>query len=108
MPLNKNTRRIAGLLETELSQSEIARQVGVRRQRVHQVKNLGENSYRILDASKLKVARQRIGWSMRELARRLDISPSTVSRWESGKENPWPSQWERVSKLMGVKVTDLE
>jgi transcriptional regulator with XRE-family HTH domain len=47
-------------------------------------------------------ARQKRGWSQRELARALRLSQSTVSYWEQGKSLPEPAnvvELERVLEL---------
>jgi transcriptional regulator with XRE-family HTH domain len=48
------------------------------------------------------------GWTMDELARRLDVSEPTVSMWESGKRRPL--NWEMVvavCKLFGLTIDQL-
>lgn len=39
-------------------------------------------------------------WSMRELARRCDVSESTVSRIVSGKRNPSPDLCRRMAQVL--------
>ena len=35
--------------------------------------------------TRLKVLREAMGWSMSEVARRFGVTPSAVSKWESGE-----------------------
>lgn len=46
--------------------------------------------------------RQDRGWTMAELARRLDVSEATVSRWESGKSMPKSENLRALAVLMDV------
>jgi DNA-binding transcriptional regulator YiaG len=41
-----------------------------------------------VDCKALKGLRQRVGLSGRELARRMRVDPSAISRWSSGERNP--------------------
>ncbi len=36
-------------------------------------------------SDRLKVLRESMGWSMSEVARRFGVTPSAVSKWESGE-----------------------
>lgn len=38
----------------------------------------------------LRGIRERRGWTQRQLARELSVSPRTISRWERGKTEPLP------------------
>lgn len=110
MTVNLKTREIRRLLlTTSMTQSEIARQVGVRRQRVLQVRReADQNPYVDFEGSKLKARREERGWSMSALAKRLRVHTSQVSRWESGKQTPWPNQWRKIARCLGCTVQDLE
>lgn len=110
MTVNDTTRRIRFLLRTtDMTQSEIAREVGVQRQRVLQVrKDIDENPYREFDGLKLKAKREELGWSMSALACKLRVHTSQVSRWEAGKQTPWPNMWRKICKVLGIYVQDLE
>jgi transcriptional regulator with XRE-family HTH domain len=110
MTTNATTRRIQTLLRTtDLTQSEIAREVGVQRQRVLQVrKGIDENPYQDFDGSKLKERREKLGWSMSRMAVRLGVHTSQVSRWEAGKQAPRPNQWRKICRVLRCFVQDLE
>ena len=110
MTLNPTTRRIQKLLATtDLTQSQIAREVGVDRRRVLQVrKYVDENPYTEFDGQKLKARREALGLSMSRLAAKLRVYTSQVSRWESGKQTPWPNQWRKICRALGCYVENLE
>jgi transcriptional regulator with XRE-family HTH domain len=48
------------------------------------------------------------GWSMRELARRASIDPSTISKVLSGEENPGPKFYQGVARAFGVTLESVE
>ncbi|OHB74309.1 MAG: hypothetical protein A2Z25_23305 [Planctomycetes bacterium RBG_16_55_9] len=52
-----------------------------------------------VESSILKWARETIGKSIEEVARRLDISESVVERWESGEKRPTLKQLRELSKF---------
>ncbi len=43
-----------------------------------------------LTPEEIRFLRKSVGWSARELSEHLRVDPSTVSRWESGKQSPSP------------------
>lgn len=49
---------------------------------------------------KINSARKEKGWSVRELARRYDISHATISRWESGKQQVDIRDLERIANIL--------
>ncbi len=51
--------------------------------------------------------RQRQGWSQAELARRLNISPSTVGMYEQGRREPSLAGAVELSRAFGVSVDYL-
>lgn len=55
-----------------------------------------------------RAIREAAGISLREAARTLDTSPSTLSRWETGECSPRPLialRWARLlDRLDGVRV----
>lgn len=55
----------------------------------------------------IKEARQRAGIAQKELAAMLDISPATLSGYESGAHDPKPDMLFRIARLCGVTVNDL-
>jgi transcriptional regulator with XRE-family HTH domain len=56
----------------------------------------------------LRELREAKDWSQAKLAAQLDISPSTVFNWESGRSEPRFSQARAVAALLGVSLDDLE
>ena len=110
MTINAKTRRIRFLLtHTDMTKSEIARKVGVDRQRITQVQQeFDENPYVDFDGLKLKSRREAAGLSMTQLAKKVGTHTSQVSRWEGGKQTPWPNMWRKLCKVLGCFVQDFE
>ncbi len=63
-----------------------------------QVGNLG---------ARLKVVRLATGMSLREVARRLGVSPSFVSQLENGKSQPSVATLYSMAQLLGVSIDEL-
>jgi len=56
---------------------------------------------------RLRAARQARGWSLEELASRAGMSPSTLSRLESGKRQASLELLVPLTRQLGVRVDDL-
>jgi len=52
-------------------------------------------------------ARTKKDWSQRELARRLDKPPATISAWETGKSAPELHNLIRIAAVLETTVADL-
>ena len=61
------------------------------------MKNLG---------SYIKSRRENIGMSQRELAKLTGITPVTICRYESGSREPKVSDFEKICKVLGMKMDD--
>lgn len=57
--------------------------------------------------NRVKVHRERSGWSQGELARRLGVSRQTINAVETDKYDPSLPLALRMAKLFGVAVPDL-
>jgi transcriptional regulator with XRE-family HTH domain len=57
--------------------------------------------------SRLKAERLRSGLSLREVARRLGVSPSFVSQMENGKSQPSVATLYSVTQLLGLSIDEL-
>jgi len=57
---------------------------------------------------KVRRARKERGWSQRELARRMGVSSSTSSRWETGSVTPKMENRVRVALLLDVGLEIAE
>src|SRR5690348_219477 len=57
--------------------------------------------------ARLKELRQQAGFSLRELARQADVSPSLVSQIENGKSRPSVSTLYTFARLLNVAVDEL-
>lgn len=52
--------------------------------------------------------RRRAGWTQRELAERLGVSPGAVANWEVGIRTPSLRTAKKIAELFGVLVEDIE
>jgi transcriptional regulator with XRE-family HTH domain len=57
-------------------------------------------------AELLRLSRAAVGLEQADLAKRLDISPRTLSRWEAGDARPW-GPW-RVPLVVALAGADVE
>ena len=57
--------------------------------------------------ARLRLERDRLGLSLRELARRLDVSPSLVSQIETGKTQPSVRTLYAIVSELGVSLDDV-
>lgn len=53
---------------------------------------------------RIKKARQALGWSQGELARRMYVSQPSVADWESGRKAPHTKNLVRLAVLLGVSL----
>ncbi|MFI5560757.1 multiprotein-bridging factor 1 family protein [Amycolatopsis japonica] len=58
--------------------------------------------------SALAAARETVGLTQEGLAFALDVSVSTLSRWENGVVKPLPPKRPKLAKLLKVSLTELE
>ena len=56
---------------------------------------------------KLYLARKRLGMSQNELAKKLGVSKTTVSNWETGYSTPPLERALIVSRILNKDVSDL-
>lgn len=57
--------------------------------------------------SRLRAERLRVGLSLRELARRLGLTPSAISQFETGKSKPSVGTLLEIVELLGVSLDDM-
>lgn len=55
---------------------------------------------------RLRIARQERGWTLNELADRAGMSPSTLSRLESGKRQASLELLLPLTRQLGIRVDD--
>jgi putative zinc finger/helix-turn-helix YgiT family protein len=60
-----------------------------------------------LSAAEVRFLRKHLGWSGSDFAKRIGVSPETVSRWENGREAIGP-QADRLLRLMVVYLAPVE
>lgn len=51
--------------------------------------------------------RLKAGLTQAELAKKLDVDQTAVSRWESGETTPLRKMHKKLAKVLGCKVDDL-
>lgn len=56
---------------------------------------------------RIAAVRSKLGWSQAELARRLNISPSTVGMYEQGRREPSIEMVVLLSEVLGVSIEFL-
>lgn len=47
------------------------------------------------------------GWSQEQAAREVEVSVSTWRAWETGRREPYATNWQRLSDVFGVPVSAL-
>ncbi len=58
--------------------------------------------------SVLRDERRRRGWTQQQLGAIVGIQSSDISRIESGRMRPYPSQAERLARILGIRPEDLQ
>ena len=56
----------------------------------------------------IRELREAAGLTQVQLAHRLDVTPSSVYAWESGRSEPRASQLRAMAKLFGVSMDDID
>jgi transcriptional regulator with XRE-family HTH domain len=56
---------------------------------------------------RLKVERVKRGWTQQDLAYHARMAASDVSRIESSRLRPYPSQLARLARVLGIPAEDL-
>ncbi|WP_318636178.1 helix-turn-helix transcriptional regulator [Ligilactobacillus salivarius] len=56
----------------------------------------------------LKAIRANANLTQAEVAEKLDISPSTWSKWENGKSYPDVVEIEKIEKLFNIGYSDIK
>ncbi len=56
----------------------------------------------------IRELRERKGWTQAKLAAELNVAPSTVFNWESGRFDPRFSQAKDLARVLEVSLDDLE
>ena len=56
---------------------------------------------------RVKFERLRLGWSQTVLAFRTGMSAAEISRIETGRTNPYPSQMNRLCRALGLSAGSL-
>lgn len=56
---------------------------------------------------RIRRLRDNLGLSQSDIARKLDVTPSTISNWESGKARPRLDKMTQLAELFNVTVSDL-
>lgn len=62
---------------------------------------------RVVKLPRLKTIRERQALNQRELAEKAGLTPATLSRIESGAQEPYMRTVRKLADALGVKPTDL-
>ena len=57
--------------------------------------------------SKIYAARMKIGMSQRDIARAMNVAPSTITRWENGHMRIAAEKVAALAKILKLKRSDL-
>ncbi len=55
----------------------------------------------------IRICRELAGLTSSELARRVGVTPTAVSRWESGLDVPSAARLPKLAKTMGCSIDQL-
>ena len=58
-------------------------------------------------ATGMRARREAMGWTQRELARRLDVTQNYIPALELGNRNPGPDLRQKLMKLFNCEFADL-
>lgn len=97
----KAKRILALLVEGQLSQSEIAKEVGVSREYVNQLVHQKPADYRFR-AELLRILRTEKRLTMQEVASQIGVDAAQVARWENGLTQPRLRKIKLLAKLFGI------
>ena len=61
-----------------------------------------------MHGNKIRQFRLEKGYSQKELAKLLNVTSRTISRWEQNNNQPNPDELHKLAKLIGVSAEDLE
>ena len=62
----------------------------------------------MVESSKIKRAREKLGLSQEKLARLADVSNNTIINIEAGKQqNPTVETLKKIAKVLNVPIEDL-
>lgn len=61
---------------------------------------------RMLASGQARKRRLSLRMSLREVATALDMTPGSLSRWESGRVQPRPAAALKLADLLGITTTD--
>lgn len=54
--------------------------------------------------NRIKELREERNWTQAQLAKLLDVQPSTVFRWENGEREPSPEEMYKLRRLFGLTM----
>lgn len=103
---SEKAMRIKAILAADPSKphADVAREVGVTREYVRQVSERKADRNLIFRADLLKKLRESKSWTTRELALKIGIASSEVSRWESGIHVPRQKRIKQLARAFGIEV----
>lgn len=61
-----------------------------------------------MQGNRIRQFRLEKGYSQKELAKLLNVTSRTISRWEQNNNQPNPDELDKLTKLIGVSLDELE
>ncbi len=56
----------------------------------------------------IRQLREERGWTQLQLANKLEVTPSTVYKWEAGRNEPKVSQLRALARVFGVSSDSIQ
>jgi len=95
-------KRVSGIDESEYSEKR------VKQARTALSVRLPEAMYEVVEdyATRIKQAREKLGWSQAVLAQKLRVSENVVKRIEAGRLKPSIDLARRIEKILGITLLE--
>ncbi len=63
----------------------------------------GGDLYRYI-GNKIRTYREQLGWSQERLAAEMDVTPNTISRWETATYRPSAADLDRLARIFDIQI----
>ena len=55
----------------------------------------------------IRQKRNALGWTLKDLARKVETDPTSVSCWENGKKQPRPTKKRKLAEAFGCSISEI-